>query len=305
MPFGLCTFRKRASMNTIRIIADSTCDLDASLKEGLDLAILPLTITIADKNYLDGEEISVSDVYSYMRKGIQPKTAQIPYDRIYKLFKECFEKGQDFIYIAFSSVMSGCYSLANMIIKELSVDYPECKYAVIDSKGGSGATGLIVLQALRMVRSCLPFETVKSEIQFLTEHVEHVFSVDDIDWLAKGGRISKVAGYVGSKLGIRPILDVDNGYMIFRKLTRGHKRVLRAVADEIISRAGAFQSQLIAISHADDIFSAKELEKYILEALPKCKTTICHIGAVLGVHIGLNGIGAFCFNRKSPHYQFL
>lgn len=292
-------------MDRIKIIADSTCDLDASLTQNADLQILPLTITVGDQSYLDGEEITVSEIYDTMRKGIMPQTAQIPYERIYDLFKSCFENGENFFYIAFSSRMSGCFSLASMVAKELSGEYPERKFAVIDSKSGSSATGLIVLQALRMVRDCLPFDTIKSEIEYMAEHIEHVFSVDDMKWLVKGGRVSKFVGRVGSALNIHPILDVENGLIAVKQLVRGRKKAIQTVANEIIRRAEKFPKQLIAISHADDRPAAERLEGLIKERLPECKTTLCHIGAVLGVHIGLKGIGAYCFNCKPVNYKFV
>lgn len=290
-------------MNNVIIISDSTCDLDPSLVDNTGLEILPLTITIDDKNFLDGEDIDVFGVYDIMRMGILPKTAQIPYDRMFSLFKSILNNGNDFIYIAFSSELSGCYSLANMVANELCCEYPERKLVVLDSRGGSSATGLIVLQALRMVRAGLPFETVVSQVEFMAEHVEHVFSVDDLQWLAKGGRISKLIGFVGSKLNIHPILDVENGCIVERRMVQGKKNAIRAVAAEIIRRAEKFTSQLIAISHADDLPSAKMLEALIKEGLPNCMTTICHIGGVLGVHLGLKGLGAFCFNQRPAHYS--
>ena len=292
-------------MSSIRIIADSTIDLDPSLFREFRLTKLPLTIIIGEKSYLDGEEIQVADVYNVMRKGIVPKTSQIPYERVYDLFKTCFESGEDFIYIAFSSEMSGCYSLAHVVADELSANYPGRKFAVLDSKGGSGATGLVVLQALRMVRDGLPFETVKSEIQFMAEHVEHVFSVDDLAWLAKGGRIPKVVGYVGSKLNFHPLLDIVNGRITFRQMIRGKKKAIQSVATEIIRRAEKFPEQLIAIAHGDDLVAAKTLESLIRESLPDCGTTICHIGGVIGVHVGLKCVGAFCLNKRPANYTFV
>lgn len=292
-------------MINIEIIADSTCDIDPSLIKGTGLRILPLTITIGDKNYMDGEEITISNIYDTMREGTVPKTAQIPCERIYNLFKSCFEEGKDFIYIAFSSQMSGCYTLANTIAEELSGKYPERKFAVIDSKGGSSATGLIVLQALRMARDGMSFEQIKAEVQFMAEHIEHVFSVEDLEWLAKGGRVSKLVGHAGSLLNIHPILDVENGRIIMKRMIQGHKKAIQTVANEIIRRAKMFPTQLIAINHADDLVSAKTLEKLIKEGLPYCKTTLCHIGGVLSVHIGLKGIGAYCFNQMPENYRFI
>ncbi len=292
-------------MRSIRIVTDSTCDIEPGLLNGYHLDVLPLVISVGDRSYLDREEICIEQVYDYMRKGIVPKTSQIPFERAYSLLKSILENGQDALYISFSSEMSGCFSLGNMVAEELRLEFPAQNIAVVDSKAGAGATGLIVLQALKMAEAGLPFDTVKAEIEFLADHVEHVFSVGDLEWLAKGGRIPKVVGYVGSKLGFHPILDVEKGRMVVCNMVRGKSNAIQAVASDIILRAQKFPAQLVAICHADDILSAQKLEALIKEGLNGCVTTLCHIGGVLGVHLGLKGIGAFCFNQKPEQYGLL
>lgn len=286
----------------IKIIADSTCDLNPHLLEEFNLTVLPLNITIQDKTYQDGIDITVDDIYKVMRSGILPKTAQISYEHMQNTFESFAKNEDDFIYISFSKAMSGCYSLAVMILKELKEKYPHVHMTVIDSKGGSSATGLIVLQALRMVSKGIDYDTLLEQIHYMVEHVEHIFSVGDIEWLAKGGRISKPLGYVGNMLNLRPWLDVENGKMIVKGMVRGRNKAIDTVAKELAKRAEKFPEQLIAISHADDPQSALDLEVKIKNLLPKCSTTICHIGGILGVHIGINGIGVYCFNEKPSHY---
>ena len=287
---------------SIQIIADSACDIAPQSIQSLDLAILPLSITIGSQHYLDGETIQIDEIYDLMRRGVVPQTAQIPYERTYQLFKSCLEEGRDVIYISFSSMMSGCFALAQIIARELLSEFPEGRIAVLDSKGGSGATGLLVLQALKMAEAGYSFENIRSEIQFMAEHIEHVFSIDELNWLAKGGRIPKIVGTLGSKLGIRPLLEVEKGTIVVKRMIRGRKNAMQAIADRIIQQAANFPSQLIAIAHADDIASAKSLEALIIKGMPDCITTICHIGGVLGIHLGLKGIGAFCLNQRPEHY---
>ncbi len=288
-------------MNAIQIVADSTCDLEPSLLCDYSLDILPLRINIQDKSYLDGVDITVQEVYGAMRGGIVPTTAQIPYDLTRVCFRNHLQSGQDVVYIAFSSELSGSYAMAVMIAQELEAEFPGRRCAVIDSRGGSGATGLIVLNALKMASLGMDFDAIVEELQSEAGHVEHVFSVADPEWLARGGRIPKLVGYVGSKLQFHPILDVENGKMLLRRVVRGKTKAISAVADEIVKRAGSFTGQLISITHADDLPAAKLLESLIRDKLPDCRTTISHIGGVLGVHIGLKAIGAFCLNRK-PRY---
>lgn len=292
-------------MSNIRIVTDSTCDIEPSLLHEYHLDILPLVISVGERSYLDGEEIRVEEVYDYMRKGVVPKTSQISYERTYSLFKSILERKEDVLYISFSSEMSGCFSLGSMVADQLREDFPDRNIAVVDSKAGAGATGLIVLQALKMAAAGLPFETVQTETEFLADHIEHVFSVGDLEWLAKGGRIPKVVGYVGSKLGLHPILEVEKGRMVVRRMVRGKSNSIQAVANDIIQRAQRFPAQLVAICHADDLLSAQKLEALVKEGLSGCVTTLCHIGGVLGVHLGLKGIGAFCFNQKSEQYSLI
>lgn len=292
-------------MSNIRIVTDSTCDIEPSLLHEYHLDILPLVISVGERSYLDGEEIRVEEVYDYMRKGVVPKTSQISYERTYSLFKSILERKEDVLYISFSSEMSGCFSLGSMVADQLREDFPDRNIAVVDSKAGAGATGLIVLQALKMAAAGLPFETVQTETEFLADHIEHVFSVGDLEWLAKGGRIPKVVGYVGSKLGLHPILEVEKGRMVVRRMVRGKSNSIQAVANDIIQRAQRFPAQLVAICHADDLLSAQKLEALVKEGLSGCVTTLCHIGGVLGVHLGLKGIGAFCFNQKSEQYRLI
>ena len=292
-------------MSNIRIVTDSTCDIEPSLLHEYHLDILPLVISVGERSYLDGEEIRVEEVYYYMRKGVVPKTSQISYERTYSLFKSILERKEDVLYISFSSEMSGCFSLGSMVADQLREDFPDRNIAVVDSKAGAGATGLIVLQALKMAAAGLPFETVQTETEFLADHIEHVFSVGDLEWLAKGGRIPKVVGYVGSKLGFHPILEVEKGRMVVRRMVRGKNNAIQAVANDIIQLAQKFPAQLVAICHADDLLSAQKLEALVKEGLSGCVTTLCHIGGVLGVHLGLKGIGAFCFNQKPEQYSLI
>lgn len=288
----------------VQIIADSTCDIAEELVKEYHLITLPLVITAEGKEYLDGVDLKIEQVYELMRRDILPQTAQIPYDIIYHAFEECCKKGNDFIYITFSSKMSGCYSFAHMLTEELQIKYPEVQMEIVDSQGGSGATGLIVLEALKMAALGDTMEKILNKIEFMVEHVEHIFTVADLNWMVKGGRINKPLGFVGNVLNIRPWLDVEDGKMVLKGMVRGDKKAISTVADEVIQRVRQFQNQLIAITHADDLDSAKKIENKLKAALPACRTAISQIGGVLGVHLGMGGIGVFFFNEKPAEYHF-
>lgn len=286
----------------IQIIADSTCDIDSAWVRGTNLKILPLSISADGQNYLDGETIRVADVYALMRRGVVPQTSQISYARTSDVFRACLEAGDDIVYIAFSSAMSGCFSLARMVADELQAEFPRRKIAVIDSRGGSGATGLMVMQALKMEKAGYSFADICAEVQFMAGHVELVFSMDRLDWLAKGGRLPKIVGSLGGILGIHPILEVEKGRIVLKGMVRGQKNVVQTVAAKVIAMAVHFPDQLISVVHADDLPGAKALGAAILNRIPNCVMTFQQIGGVLSAHLGPKGIGVFCLNQRPAHY---
>lgn len=287
----------------IRIIADSTCDIAEELLRGYDLITLPLVITVDGQNYLDGVDIGIEQVYDWMRRDILPQTAQVPYDVMRNAFEDCCKRGEDFIYLSFSSEMSGCFSLSAVITEELKAEYDNIRMEIVDSQGGSCATGLIVLQALKMAEAGHTMDEILKEVRFMIDHVEHIFTVADLNWMVKGGRISKPLGLAGSVLNIRPWLDVERGKMIVKGMVRGEKKAIALITEEVKKRSGAFSRQLIAIAHAGDRLLAEKVEEKIKESLPECATAITEIGGVLGVHLGMSGIGVFFFNERSGGYR--
>jgi DegV family protein with EDD domain len=288
----------------VQIITDSTTDLDKRILGQYELMVLPLTITIDNVNYLDGKDIQVEQVYEVMRKKIVPKTSQIPMEYFYNVFRQCAMEGKDIIYISFSKEMSSCFSVANMVAQEIREEYPHISIDVVDSEGGSSATGLIVWQALQMAKQGLHREEILANVKEMIQSVVHVFSVADLEWMALGGRINKPMGMIGSKLKIQPWLMVEEGKMVVKGMVRGRRKAIEKVAEETVKRALKSPDQLIAITHADDLDAAKQLEERIKQKLPQCKTTITHIGGVLGVHIGISGIGVFFFSSRPSWYQF-
>lgn len=288
----------------IRLIVDSTCDTNRDIKSKYDFDIIPLSITIDGKSYLDEVEIQAEKVYDYMRAGQVPKTSQISYESLSKVIDKCILSKDDFIYLTFSSKLSGTYNFAYKIIEIYKEKYPERKMEIIDSRGGAGGAGLIAFQALKMIDKNLPFEIIVNQINFMIDHTVYYFTISDIEWLSKGGRISKPIGYVGNVLNIKPYLTVDDGKMIVTKMIRGRKKAFKTIINDVHSGASNFPNQTICISHANDIEAALYLEEKIKEVLPECRILIFQIGAVLGSHIGIGGIGAFYLDKKPEYYQY-
>ncbi len=146
---------------------------------------------------------------------------------IYNLFGKYASQGRDFIYYSFSSELSGTYQVSKIIIEELKKDYPNVKMEVIDTKSGSFASGLIALQGAKLAEAGASFKEIVEISKENTENIEHVFTIDDLNWLLKGGRISKSSAIIGSALNIKPILDVQKGKMIVIEKNQREKKSLK------------------------------------------------------------------------------
>lgn len=283
----------------IKIMVDSTCDLPDEIIKKYDIKVLPLRVSLEDKEYLDKKTIQVDEVYSAMRKGIIPKTSQPNPKDMYDIFNEYCINGHDFIYLSFSSVLSSTYQLAQSILKEFKSKYPMLNMEVIDSKGGSTATGLIALQTVKLTEESVQnFDSIVRSIKVFVNHIEHVFTITDLNWIIKGGRIGKAQGMIGNMLDIKPILDVNDGAMEVIKKVRGKKKALNTVVDILEERSKKFPDQIIGISHADDLKTAEELIELIRRRLGTKEFIVNKIGSVLGCHLGIGGVGIFFFNDE-------
>ncbi|MGC7873365.1 DegV family protein [Desulfosporosinus sp. SYSU MS00001] len=289
----------------IRLIVDSTCDFPDEIMEKYDILMLPLHVILNGNDYRDKVEITTDEVFLAMRSGVLPKTSQVSPSDVSQIFQTCCDRGEDFIYLAFSAALSGTYQLAETVLSEFKSKYRDRNMQVIDSKSGSVAIGLIALQAAKMIEAGYGFEAITRHISYLTEHVEHVFTIADIGWLVKGGRITKLQGMLGSLLDVRPILEVKNGLLHLSKKARGSQKALNMVADTMVERIEGFPEQIIGIAHSDNLPGAEDLKNLLAEKLGTKNFIISKIGCVLGSHLGIGGLGLFFFNQKRAPYFLL
>lgn len=287
----------------IKLIVDSTCDINELISSNYEIEVIPLGITIDGVSYLDGIDIDVETVYKHMREGKVPKTSQVSFESVTSVIEKCISNDDDFIYLSFSSKMSGTYNFTKKIIDAYKEKYPQRKMAVIDSRGGGGGAGLIALQTLKMIENKLPFETIIKHIQFMVEHMTYYFTISDLECLSRGGRVSKTLSYVGNALNIKPYLTVNDGKIVLSKMIHGSQKTIQTLIKDVKNGTSKFSNQIIAISHADDIDAALNVQQKIKAAVEGCSTTIYEIGAVLGSHLGIGGVGVFFFDEEPEFYE--
>lgn len=288
----------------IKLIIDSICDLPKEIYDQYDIDILPLRVMINEKEYLDRVTITIDKVYDEMRKGTVPKTSQVSPGLIYEAFEENCEEGNDFIYLAFSSVLSGSCNVAKKILEEFKEKYPERKMEVIDTKAGAIGIGVIAMQVLKLIENNQSFDDIVKNIYDMSEHIEHIFILEDLNWLMKGGRINKFEATLGTMLDIRPMLQVNNGYLEVIKKVRGKKKSIHTLLDIVEERINGFTDQVIGIGHADDEAAAEVVIKAMKSRFGEdTKFVITKIGCVLGAHLGIGGVGVIFFNKEFDFYK--
>ncbi|CAM3658679.1 DegV family protein [Mesobacillus zeae] len=281
----------------VQILADSACDLPLQFYAEKNVTLFPLKVHLDGKEYDDLKTIDPSEVYRNIRSGNYPKTSQASPAGFKDLFTEMAKNGQDGIYIAFSSELSGTYQTAVMISNQVKEEYPDFNLTVVDSKCASLGYGLVVMEAARLASCHASKEEIIADIKFRSSHMEHLFTVDDLDYLAKGGRVSKASAFLGGLLNIKPILNVEEGKLIPIEKIRGRKKLLRRIIEIMKERGDTLGSQTIGISHADDEETAHEMKEMIQQEFQPANIEITSIGAAIGSHTGAGTIAIFFLNK--------
>src|SRR5699024_6665488 len=166
----------------VQILVDSACDLTEKHYKQYDIDMLPLTVHLNDKDYRDGIDISPKEVYDAMRDGASTKTSQVSPQTFKDTFTNYVKKGQPFVYLAFSSELSGTYQTAKMIEQEVKEEYPEAKFEVINTKCASIGYGLVVLRAAKLAQEGASIEEIIEIASYHAIHMEHIFTVDDLEY---------------------------------------------------------------------------------------------------------------------------
>ena len=281
----------------MRIFADSACDLPKSFFEENDVTFFRYMSLIDDKEYEDIVDIDSREVYKAIRNGKQPKTSQVSPEFFMEKWEELATSGEEGIYIAFSSELSGTHDTAVMIKNQVLESNPDMNLIIIDSKCASLGYGLLVKEAVRLRNEGEDIETIERKIRFMAEHMEHLFTVEDLDYMARGGRVSKASAFIGGLLNIKPLLHVENGKLVPIEKHRGRKKVLRRITDLMAERGDHLSEQTIAISHGDDEAIALELKAAVEEIFRPKNIEIYLIGSVIGAHAGPGTVSVFFLNK--------
>ena len=281
----------------MRIFADSASDLPKDFFEKENVELFPLRVHIENEEFEDIRTIHSDKVYDAIRNGLQPKTSQVSPDEMLNAFEKLAKDGEEGFYIAFSSELSGTYGTAMMASEQIREEYPDLKLTVLDTKAASLGYGMLVKEAVKLRAQGHPLEEIIQRVSIMADHTESLFTVEDLDYMAKGGRISKGSAFVGGLLNIKPLLHVENGKLVPIEKLRGRKKVVKRIVELMEERGEQLDKQTIAISHGDDEEFANLMKDAIEKQFNPKNVEIYMIGSVIAAHTGPGTLAVFFQNK--------
>jgi len=275
------------------ISTDSTANLPKELYSKLNISMIPMQIILNGETYNDlSQDLGNEEYYNKMREGATPTTAQINEFSAKEYFEELLKKDEDILHICFSSALSGTYNTIVRVANELNENNKN-KIVVVDSLNASMGEGLLVLKAAEMRDACKSIEEIETEIKNLIPKVCSYFTVEQLKYLVRGGRVSKFSGIIGSVLNIKPILRVDeNGKLVSYKKVITRKKSLNELSNIVMNKIT--DKSYVYICHAVCENEAKILAEQIKDTLG-VNPIITDLTQVIGCHTGPGLIAVFFF----------
>ncbi len=283
---------------TYRIVTDTSCNLPEDLIDKFELEILPLTFMIDGKQYHSYTKEKTTDLkmfYDMMRDGKVITTSLPNLVNSEATFEKILSEGEDILYLGFSSGLSGTYEAMETLATDLRTRYPERTFVCIDTLAASLGQGLLIYYAALMKEKGASLEEVATWVNDNRLNLCHWFTVDDLMYLYRGGRVSRTSAFAANLLSIKPVLHVDNeGHLIPMEKARGRKKSIQAMVEHMAQTANQpVDSQVIAISHGDCFADVEYLQKLLTERFGIQDYIVNYVDPVIGAHSGPGTLALF------------
>ena len=277
-----------------QIITDSCCDFPTPMYGQLGLTFVPLTVEFRGNTFDDKNDDTLKDMYQGLRAGEAAKTSAVNPSRWSQAMEKALAAGKDVLVLAFSSGLSTTYQSAVIAAEELKDAYPDRKIQVIDTLCASMGQGLLVWYACKKRDEGLSLDEVAQWVLDNRLHLCHWFTVDDLMYLKRGGRISAATALVGTMLQIKPLLHMDDeGHLINMAKTRGRKAAIDAMVKKAQELGTGYDNSTMFISHGDCLSDAEYLSRQLKEKCGVKDVVISYVGAVIGSHSGPGTLALF------------
>lgn len=289
-------------MSNYRIITDSCCDLTQEMADELELLVAPLSVSFKGnecKNYLDGRELDSKEFYQGLRDGEMTSTAAANPTLWQSYMEPVLQEGLDILVLAFSSGLSTTFNAACIAAEELQQTYPDRKIYVVDTLCAALGQGLFCKYVADMKKNGATLEEARDWAEAHKLNLVHWFTVEDLHFLKRGGRVSAATAVVGSLLQIKPVLHVDNeGHLIAKAKVRGRKASIHALADKVAELCEDPAAQTMAICHGDCLEDAEYLAGILKERYNVPEVIIHVIGPVIASHAGPGTLAVFFMGKE-------
>jgi DegV family protein with EDD domain len=280
---------------SIKIVTDSTCDLPREFVEKYDIKVVPLSVNFGDDSYLDGIEISNKEFYDRLRNSDKlPTTSQVSPGEFVEVFNEILDKDDEVLGIFLAKEFSGTFPSAKIAKDIIKSD----KIHLIDSRGVTGALAAVVLAAGDLIQRGLSIENIELRLNEFIRNSESILVIDTLEYLVKGGRISKAQGAIGSVLSVKPVLTIGDGKLDTLAKVRGRKKGIKWMIDWVKDNRFDLSDKRVFILDTDDPKFHQDIKDALLENFEVGEIIDIEVGAVVGTHSG-PGCGGICFiNEK-------
>ncbi len=277
------------------IITDSASDVPEITKEKYDLHVIPTPVIIDDVDYFDRETVFPEDFYKYQAEGRKISTYHISQAMFIDHFRGYAERGDEVLYICFSTGIAGTYQAAHLAVEDLLEEFPDFKITIVDSKCASIGYGLVVDKLLQMQKNDAPKELIIEAAEYFCKHMKHAFTVQSLDYLYKGGRISKTSAVMGGMLDIKPIIVVnEEGSLAATEKIRGWKKAIRRLVELAQTNGDTLKKQVVGVCYGQSKESIDMLKKLLTDELNVKGILETQVGCAIGAHTG-PGIAAVVY----------
>lgn len=284
------------------IITDITCDLSVERLEAIGVTAMPLHVIIDGEDYThyaDYRNISLDDFLRRLKTCNEIKTSQLDAEIAKKTMHSILKEGKDILYISFSSSLSGTYATAKIIAEDLLSEFPKAKIRVVDSLSASGGLGMLVLLAVRQKEAGMGIDELAIWLEENRSHIGHWFTVDDLQHLKRGGRISGTTSFIGGVLKVKPILHMNNeGKLVPHSKTTGRKKSIEVLVDKMRKHGKGSKLDTVFISHSGPEEDVLLLKEKIEENFEIREIIIEHIDPVIAAHVGYGGLALFFESKE-------
>lgn len=286
------------------IITDSASDVPDSVIKEYSLYVMPTPVTIEGKDYFDGDTIFPDQFYEIQASGREIKTYHINQYMFYEHFLPFAKRGDEVLYLCFSTGIAGTFNAAKLAYEQVLEEYPDFKVTIIDTKCASVGYGLVTERVLRMQKNGAPKELLIEAANFFCEHMEHAVTVMELEYLFKGGRLSRTSFLAGTVLDIKPIIVVDeNGSLKAVEKVRGWKKAQKRILDMVGEKGKNLEQQVVGVCYGMDKGAYEYIKKELVDRYHLKGLLEGRVGCAIGAHTGPGILGIVFLNETRDKYE--